>query len=179
MIRSEINSSANMFFEIHQDGLDSPILDLWWMAAEQEVAPSTIEFSARKPPWFGRILSRFSQTDYDLVESRKESGIDLLRSLGVSVSSVHSSENYECALKNVSSANSGQLLPYQNALGTGDHESGTLEYGKLFCPKSLSSFEFPNLYLAGSAGFPSYGPVNPTLTIIALSRLVASEILGC
>lgn len=64
----------------------------------------------------------------------------------------------------------------------GTHQIGTARMGRdgrsAVVDADLRSFDLRNLYLAGSAVFPSSGQANPTLTIVALAARLADHLAG-
>ena len=72
--------------------------------------------------------------------------------------------------------------PLTAALETGDHHMGALrmsaasEDGIVDINSRLHSVD--NLYIAGSAVFPSGGYANPTLTIVALALRLADHLIA-
>ena len=70
--------------------------------------------------------------------------------------------------------------PHEGALETGDHHMGALRMsaspadGIVDIHSRLHSVD--NLYIAGSAVFPSGGYANPTLTIVALALRLADHL---
>ena len=72
------------------------------------------------------------------------------------------------------------FLPNEGALETGDHHMGALrmsaaaEDGIVDINSRLHSVD--NLYIAGSAVFPTGGYANPTLTIVALALRLADHL---
>ena len=72
------------------------------------------------------------------------------------------------------------LLPDEGALETGDHHMGALrmssspEDGVVNSNSRLHNVD--NLYIAGSAVFPTGGYANPTLTIVALALRLADHL---
>ena len=72
------------------------------------------------------------------------------------------------------------LPPHEGALETGDHHMGALRMSSrpedgIVDPDSRLH-QVDNLYIAGSAVFPSGGYANPTLTIVALSLRLADHL---
>jgi len=77
-------------------------------------------------------------------------------------------------------ADSWTYPPHEGALETGDHHMGALrmsaspEDGIVDVNSRLHSVD--NLYIAGSAVFPTGGYANPTLTIVALALRLADHL---
>ena len=77
-------------------------------------------------------------------------------------------------------ADSWTFPPHEGALETGDHHMGALrmsaspEDGIVDVNSRLHGVD--NLYIAGSAVFPTGGYANPTLTIVALALRLADHL---
>ena len=77
-------------------------------------------------------------------------------------------------------ADSWTFPPHEGALETGDHHMGALRMsaspddGVVDINSRLHGVD--NLYVAGSAVFPTGGYANPTLTIVALALRLADNL---
>ena len=72
-------------------------------------------------------------------------------------------------------ANPNTAVPYYFPLGTAQHEAGSLPLGGDLINSHGQVKDVPRVFVAGPATFPRSGAANSSLTILALSRIVAKH----
>jgi choline dehydrogenase-like flavoprotein len=166
--------NANLFVELHADALDWPVLDVWWMAQQEEPFEGSVSFKSSGSPWRGTIDGRPSQADALATLAREE---EALRILGIVAGDYHSVNKRPVLFVEALGLTQVSLgaCRYRNPLGSSDHESGTLPLGTRLSPVGCSSWS-PSLYVTGPATFPNMGAANPTLSILATAEHTAREI---
>lgn len=73
-------------------------------------------------------------------------------------------------------ANQNVAIPYHFPLGTAQHEAGSLPLDGSVIDGNGQVRGLPRVFVAGPALFPRSGAANPGLTILALSRILASTV---
>ncbi|MFE7812255.1 FAD-dependent oxidoreductase [Streptomyces sp. NPDC057433] len=174
--------NANLFMEVHAAGLAAPVLDLWWMAQQEEPFHDEIRFdppnraaSGGNTAWAGQVTASFSSADEEKISRRDEITGKLLEALNVGVAEERGFVDFEPAAQ--AALATGTAHHYVSRLGTTDHEAGTVPLGRRldFGGRSLS---VGNLFVAGPATFPTSGAANPSLTILALAAHTAEAVTG-
>ena len=153
----------------------SAIVNLNWEQRPNE--DSRIRLNReRVDPVFGQPLAHI---DWRLGEIDKRSAV---RALEITQDYLreHGAVSHEMITDVAGGAESWTLPPDEGALETGDHHMGALrmsaspEDGIVDVNSRLHRVD--NLYVAGSAVFPTGGYANPTLTIVALALRLADHL---
>ena len=153
----------------------SAIVNLNWEQTPDDASRITLD-SEQVDPIFGQPVAHI---DWRLNETDKRSAVralkitlDYLRDRGA---------NQQEMITDVGGgAEDWTFAPGEGALETGDHHMGALrmseapEAGIVDVNSRLHRID--NLYIAGSAVFPTGGYANPTLTIVALSLRLADHL---
>lgn len=153
----------------------SALVNLNWEQAPDEESRINLNREQRDPI-FGQPVA---QVDWRLNASDKHSArralditLDYLRQRGAI--------SHEMITDVSGGAEDWTFLPHEGALETGDHHLGALrmslrpEHGIVDPHSRLHAVD--NLYIAGSAVFPTGGYANPTLTIVALALRLADHL---
>ncbi len=158
------------------DGKEA-IVNLNWEQLPDENSRITLN-PALRDPVFGQPAAH---VDWRLNEADKRSAV---RALGLSLDYLRARGG--AGVKMITdvggAAESWTFPPAAGALETGDHHMGALrmsaspDAGLVDANSRLHSVD--NLYIAGSAVFPTGGYANPTLTIVALSLRLADHLRG-
>jgi len=132
--------------------------------------------SEQVDPIFGQPVAhvdwRLNETDKRSAARALEITLDYLRARGA--------RQQEMITDVSGGAEDWTFPPHAGALETGDHHMGALRmsaspaYGIVDSNSRLHSVD--NLYVAGSAVFPTGGYANPTLTIVALALRLADHL---
>ena len=153
----------------------SAVVNLNWEQVPNE--DSRIMLNAnQRDPIFGQAVSH---VDWRLTEADKRSAVraleitrDYLRRRGGS--------RYEMISDVSGTAENWSLPPAVGALETGDHHMGALRMSASpvdgIVDVNSRLHRVDNLYIAGSAVFPTGGYANPTLTIVALALRLADHL---
>ena len=153
----------------------SAVVNLNWEQTPNEDSRITLD-RRQVDPIFGQPVAhvdwRLSETDKRSARRALELSLEYLRQRGA---------HQQVMITDVSGgAGDWTFPPHPGALETGDHHMGAArmsaaaEDGIVDVNSRLHSVD--NLYLAGSAVFPSGGYANPTLTIVALSLRLADHL---
>lgn len=164
---------ANLFIDIHAAGLAEPVLDLWWIAQQEEPFQDSVRLEASEPVWPALIRSSPGEADRVQTARRDEFTAGLLAELGVRETAPAVPDAIAVAIGRA--LGERRAVRYHHAPGIADHEAGTLALGTHLLPGGRATWA-PNLYVVGPATFPAAGAANPTLTILALGAQTAREI---
>ena len=153
----------------------SAIVNLNWEQTPNENSRITLNRS-RADPIFGQPLAHI---DWRLSERDKRSAV---RALAITLAYLrdHGAVRQEMITDLSGGADSWTFPPHAGALETGDHHMGALrmssapDEGIVDVNSRLHNVD--NLYIAGSAVFPTGGYANPTLTIVALALRLADHL---
>ena len=153
----------------------SAIVNLNWEQTPDEDSRITLN-PEQVDPIFGQPVAhvdwRLNETDKRSAVRALEITLDYLRARGA--------QQQEMITDVGGGADNWTLPPHEGALETGDHHMGALrmsaapEDGIVDINSRLHSVD--NLYIAGSAIFPTGGYANPTLTIVALALRLADHL---
>ncbi len=153
----------------------SAIVNLNWEQTPNENSRVTLN-REQVDPIFGQPLAhidwRLSEIDKHSARRALEITLDYLRD--------HGGRRHAMITDVAGGAESWTLPPHEGALETGDHHMGALrmsasvEDGIVDSNSRLHAVD--NLYIAGSAVFPTGGYANPTLTIVALALRLADHL---
>ncbi len=153
----------------------SAIVNLNWEQSPDESSRITLNHEQRDRI-FGQPVAhidwRLNETDKRSATRALEISLDYLRRRGASQQKMITDVG--------GGAEDWTFPPDEGALETGDHHMGALRMsvsphdGIVNINSRLHSVE--NLYIAGSAVFPTGGYANPTLTIVALSLRLADHL---
>jgi hypothetical protein len=177
---NENELNANLFMEVHAAGLPEPVLDLWWMAQQEEPFRNEIRFdppnhgtSRENTGWAGRVDASLSAADEEAIRRRDEITGKLLEALDVDIAAETRFVDFDPAAE--AALVTGTANHYVSRLGTADHEAGTVPLGQKvnFGGRSPS---VGNLFVTGPATFPTAGAANPSLTILALATHTAEAV---
>ena len=153
----------------------SAIVNLNWEQTPDE--GSRIRLNREQAdPIFGQPVAH---VDWRLNDTDKRSAV---RALEITLEYLrdHGARRHEMITDVSGGADSWTLPPHEGALETGDHHMGALRMsaspadGIVDLNSRLHSVD--NLYVAGSAVFPTSGYANPTLTIVALALRLADHL---
>ena len=153
----------------------SAIVNLNWEQTPNEKSRITLD-RARVDPIFGQPLAHI---DWRLDDIDKLSAARALE-LTLAYLRDHGAVSEEMITDVSGGAESWTFPPDEGALETGDHHMGALrmsaspEDGIVDIHSGLHRVD--NLYIAGSAVFPTGGYANPTLTIVALGLRLADHL---
>ena len=153
----------------------SAVVNLNWEQTPDESSRITLN-PEQVDPIFGQPVAHI---DWRLNETDKRSAV---RALEISMEYLRArGANRQELITDVSGgAEDWTFLPNEGALETGDHHMGALrmsataEDGIVDINSRLHTVD--NLYIAGSAVFPTGGYANPTLTIVALALRLADHL---
>ena len=158
------------------DGREA-IVNLNWEQTPDENSRISLNPDLRDPI-FGQAVAH---VDWRLNESDKRSAVRAL-DLTIDYLRARGGRQVDMITDVSGGAEDWTLPPAPGALETGDHHMGALRMaespadGIVDGNSRLHSVD--NLYIAGSAVFPSGGYANPTLTIVALSLRLADHLRG-
>ena len=153
----------------------SAIVNLNWEQTPDENSRVTLSHD-QADPIFGQPLAHI---DWRLNERDKHSAARALE-LSLEYLRERDAGQQEMITDVSGGAEDWTFLPAEGALETGDHHMGALrmsespENGIVDINSRLHTVD--NLYVAGSAVFPSGGYANPTLTIVALALRLAEHL---
>ena len=153
----------------------SAIVNLNWEQKPNENSRITLN-RERVDPIFGQPLAHI---DWRLNDIDKRSAVRALE-MTLAYLRDHGAVKEEMITEVSGGADSWTFPPHEGALETGDHHMGALrmsaspEDGIVDLHSRLHSVN--NLYIAGSAVFPTGGYANPTLTIVALALRLADHL---
>ncbi len=153
----------------------SAIVNLNWEQTPNENSRITLD-RERVDPIFGQPLAHI---DWRLSDIDKRSAV---RALEITLAYLrdHGVVREEMITDVSGGADSWTFPPHEGALETGDHHMGALRMsaspadGIVDIHSRLHGVD--NLYIAGSAVFPTGGYANPTLTIVALALRLADHL---
>ncbi len=153
----------------------SAIVNLNWEQTPNENSRITLN-REQVDPIFAQPLAHI---DWRLNDSDKRSAV---RALAITLAYLRErgAISQEMITDVSGGAGSWTFPPHEGALETGDHHLGALrmsldpEHGIVDINSRLHRVD--NLYIAGSAIFPSGGYANPTLTIVALALRLADHL---
>ncbi len=153
----------------------SAVVNLNWEQAPNEESRIRLDLD-RKDPIFGQPVAH---VDWRLNEADKRSA---RRALEITLEYLY--QRGAVSHEMITDVSGGEedwtLTPHEGALETGDHHMGALrmsaepEEGIVDPDSRLHRVD--NLYIAGSAVFPTGGYANPTLTIVALALRLADHL---
>ena len=153
----------------------SAVLNLNWEQAPNEESRIGLDRDQRDPI-FGQPVAH---VEWRLNDADKRSA---RRALEITLDYLyqHGAVSHEMITDVSGGAEDWTLPPHQGALETGDHHMGALRMSTepeegIVDPNSRLH-RVDNLYIAGSAVFPSGGYANPTLTIVALALRLADHL---
>ena len=153
----------------------SAIVNLNWEQTPDESSRITLNHE-RRDPVFGQPVAHI---DWRLNEADKRSAARAL-ALSLEFLRERGASRQEMITDVSGGAEDWTFLPAEGALETGDHHMGALRMsaqpddGIVDINSRLHRVD--NLYIAGSAVFPSGGYANPTLTIVALALRLADHL---
>ncbi len=153
----------------------SAVVNLNWEQTPNEESRIRLDLD-RKDPIFGQPVAH---VDWRLNEADKRSA---RRALEITLEYLyqHGAVSHEMITDVSGGAEDWTFPPHEGALETGDHHMGALrmsaepEEGIVDPDSRLHRVD--NLYIAGSAVFPTGGYANPTLTIVALALRLADHL---
>ncbi|MCY4019990.1 MAG: GMC oxidoreductase [Chloroflexi bacterium] len=153
----------------------SAVVNLNWEQAPDEESRVLLD-PDQEDPIFAQPVAH---VDWRLNDADKRSA---RRALEITLDYLyrHGAVSHEMITDVSGGAEDWTLPPHEGALETGDHHMGALRMsatpddGIVDINSRLHSVD--NLYIAGSAVFPSGGYANPTLTIVALALRLADHL---
>ena len=153
----------------------SATVNLNWEQAPNEASRITLN-REQLDPIFGQPVAhvdwRLNDTDKRGAVRALEITLEYLRQRGAS--------RQEMITDVGGGAEDWTFLPAEGALETGDHHLGALRMSSApedgIVDSNSRLHRVDNLYIAGSAVFPSGGYANPTLTIVALALRLADHL---
>jgi choline dehydrogenase-like flavoprotein len=153
----------------------SGIVNLNWEQTPNENSRISLD-RGRVDPIFGQPVAHI---DWRLSEADKRSAV---RALEITLAYLgdHGAVREEMITDISGGADSWTFPPHEGALETGDHHMGALRMSASPDDGIVDSHSrlhrVDNLYIAGSAVFPTGGYANPTLTIVALALRLADHL---
>lgn len=158
-----------------RDEGSSAIVNLNWEQTPNERSRIHLD-RGRVDPIFGQPLAHI---DWRLSDKDKRSAA---RALEITLAYLrdHGAVREEMITDVSGGGDSWTFPPHEGALETGDHHLGALrmaaEAADGIVDRSSRLHTVDNLYIAGSAVFPTGGYANPTLTIVALALRLADHL---
>ena len=153
----------------------SAIVNLNWEQTPDESSRITLDHE-RRDPVFGQPVAHI---DWRLNEADKRSAARAL-ALSLEFLRERGASQQEMITDVSGGAEDWTFLPAEGALETGDHHMGALRMSAQpddgIVDVNSRLHRVDNLYIAGSAVFPSGGYANPTLTIVALALRLADHL---
>ncbi len=153
----------------------SALVNLNWEQAPNEASRIRLDLD-RVDPIFAQPVAH---VDWRLNDADKRSA---RRALEITLDYLyrHGAVSHEMITDVSGGAEDWTLPPHEGALETGDHHMGALRMSTgpeegIVDPNSRLH-QVDNLYIAGSAVFPTGGYANPTLTIVALALRLADHL---
>lgn len=153
----------------------SAVVNLNWEQTPNEESRIRLDYD-RMDPIFGQPVAH---VDWRLNDTDKRSA---RRALEITLDYLvqHGAVSHEMITDVSGGAEDWTLPPHAGALETGDHHMGALRMSTapeegIVDPNSRLH-RVDNLYIAGSAVFPTGGYANPTLTIVALALRLADHL---
>ena len=153
----------------------SAVVNLNWEQAPNEDSRITLDPEVRDPI-FGQAVSHI---DWRLTDVDKRSAV---RALEITKEYLrrHGGSRYEMISNIRGGAEDWPCPPDEGALEAGDHHMGALRMSASsndgIVDINSRLHRVANLYIAGSAVFPTGGYANPTLTIVALALRLADHL---
>jgi len=168
---------ANLFVDVHTYGLPEPVLDLWWLAQQEEPFLDAVDFAAPSSGDTGaRIVSALRPLDHLAMDRRDAVLGDLLAALDIVEEPVERADLADLYQAVPRALGNRHAVRYVNPLGTSDHEAGTIPLGAHLDQGGRVPWS-SRLFVTGPATFPTPGAANPTLTIMALAAQTAAAIV--
>ena len=154
---------------------ETAVVNLNWEQTPDENSRIMLD-AQRVDPIFGQPVAH---VDWRLNESDKRSAV---RALEITLEYLreHGATSHEMITDVSGGAKEWTFLPQAGALETGDHHMGALRMSAApddgIVDVNARLHTVDNLYIAGSAVFPTGGYANPTLTIVALALRLADHL---
>lgn len=178
------SAKSNLFISLEPSTKETLIIDCWEMG-EQKRQPNSIVTYAPSADRVPRVQVSLCAEDNNLLAEQRER----LKSIQASLSSIlklkiMSQEKYRFGAPQYTfrAANSaidcspmGTCIDYFCPLGTVDHESCTTSIGNVV-DEDMQVIGCKNVHVCGSSVFPRAGAANPSLTVLALARLLAQRL---
>ncbi len=174
----------NLFLQISVNDVGAILLDAWSMGEQLPGDACSVEcLDNGVERWEAVVHAALSQADRELVRVQRERLTQLWLGLGQLVMQEHTPPTFpdldrptlmlEDVLPRQSRLTSlDGALAWAGPLGSEYHEAGTLPIGELL-GEDLQFHDVRGLYAVGPSVFPRPGAANPSLTSLALSRLLA------
>ncbi|MFI5906729.1 GMC oxidoreductase [Dactylosporangium sp. NPDC051541] len=173
LVAEHPQDNANLFLELRDDATGRPYVDLWWFAEQSATERATVTFTAEGAIWAGTVACEFGAVDRQLAAERAQLANRLLAEWGCQPADLGRDPHPGKA--SAQAVFDREAVHYRNPIGLSDHESGTIPLGEHLDDTGMSR-TVEGLYVAGPAAFPRAGAANPSLTILALARLLAETI---
>lgn len=186
VLRGDGATRFNVFFKVR--GTPSPdlvTLDVWAMGEQERSDENLISFTGTTAlPWATSVATGLSAADRRVVDAEQAALDEIWQRVAKALDLPGSTLDFDEFLRNgqpiataydVSFGRPGEPVPFSAALGSIDHEAGTLPLGSAVDV----SGEVPGcagLYVTGPAVFPRTGAANPSLTTLALARRLAAHL---
>ncbi|MER5988547.1 GMC oxidoreductase [Streptomyces sp. NPDC001787] len=167
---------GNLFVDIHTARQPEPVLDLWWLAQQEEPFLDSILFVPEEEVWSARVEAGLRNLDSSAMERRDQYARGLLEALSLPEERVPADGPPDLYTAVDRAQATGRAVRYVNPLGHSDHEAGTIALGAHLAPGGRAPWA-DGLFVAGPATFPAPGAANPTLTMIALAAQTAAAIV--
>lgn len=184
--RGDGTTRFNLFFKVR--GTPSPdlvTLDVWAMGEQERSEANRISFTDTTTlPWATSVATGLSSDDRQVVKAEQEILNEVWQRVAKAFDLPGPALAFDEFLMNtqpigtaydISVTRPGEPVPFSAALGSIDHEAGTLPLGSAVDVDG----EVPGcagLYVTGPAVFPRTGAANPSLTTLALARRLAAHL---
>lgn len=186
VLRGDGSTRFNLFFKLRgTQSSDHLTLDVWTMGEQERADRNRISFTDTTSfPWTTLISTGLSANDRQLIRAEQDAlqGVWLRTAKVLNIPDTplqfadffRNSQPIGTAY-GIAASQPGQPVPFSAALGTSDHEAGSLPLGSVV---DIAG-QVPGcagLYVTGPAVFPKSGAVNPSLTTLALARRLATKL---
>lgn len=174
VLRAEAIGNFRIILNFGGDRASAEV-NLNWEQAPNEASRIRLDDDQRDPI-FGQPVAH---VDWRMGERDKRSA---RRALEITLEYLyrHGAVNHEMLTDVSGGAEDWTLPPHEGALETGDHHIGALRMSAQpedgIVDRDSRLHRVDNLYIAGSAVFPTGGYANPTLTIVALALRLADHL---
>ncbi len=188
VLRGDSATRANLFFKVR--GTPSPdhvTLDVWSMGEQVRSDENRISFTGTTAlPWATAVTTGLSADDRQVVKAEQEILDEAWHRTATALGLPAPMLGFDEFLLNsqpigtaydISVSRPGMPVPFSAALGSIDHEAGSLPLGSVLDPTGAVP-GCGELYVTGPAVFPRTGAANPSLTTLALARRLAAHLAG-
>lgn len=185
------DARSNLFLRLRPayDGQSERVLDVWAMGEQLPGGDSAISFEGLDiHPWKMRIEPGLSALDRMVLAAQRELLSDCWRRVGPMLrltarplefpDFLHAPRLFGTLRGRAQGLSVGAPSTYSWALGSVDHESGTLPLGGRHADEAGRIRIVEGAYVTGPATLPRAGAANPSLTTLALAHRTASTLVS-